>query len=113
MFLPAQLTALEWLAAHRAALSADHLTLWDFHEPSWREYKSSQWYVDRLRHEGFDVEQGSAGMPTAFCAISWGRARSRSSSKSQTRLRVSRLLVTNQSLRVTDPLQMTRRGVPP
>jgi aminobenzoyl-glutamate utilization protein B len=67
-FAPAQVTALDWLAAERQALSADHLTIWNFHEPSWREYKSSQWYVDRLRREGFAVEQGSAGMPTAFCA---------------------------------------------
>ena len=44
------------------------MTIWDFHEPSWREYKSSAWYMDRLRREGFAVEQGTAGMPTAFCA---------------------------------------------
>ena len=67
-FSAPQRTALDWLREQRAALSADHLTIWNFHEPSWREYKSSQWYVDRLRREGFDVEQGSAGMPTAFCA---------------------------------------------
>ena len=67
-FSPAQSTALAWLADQRAALSADHMTIWNFHEPSWREYKSSQWYVDRLRREGFDVEQGTAGMPTAFRA---------------------------------------------
>jgi len=64
----AQKSALDWLDQRRAALSRDHMTLWDFHEPSWREYRSSQWYVDRLRQEGFEVEQGSAGMPTAFCA---------------------------------------------
>src|SRR5450631_3032017 len=67
-FTSAQVTALDWLAAHRAALSSDHLTIWHFHEPSWREYKSCQWYVDRLRREGFDVEPGTAGMPTAFRA---------------------------------------------
>jgi aminobenzoyl-glutamate utilization protein B len=64
----AQKSALDWLGQRRPALSRDHMTLWDFHEPSWREYRSSQWYVDRLRQEGFEVEQGSAGMPTAFCA---------------------------------------------
>ncbi len=67
-FSPGQGTALAWLADRRSALSADHLTIWNLHEPAWREYKSSQWYVDRLRGEGFEVEQGSAGMPTAFCA---------------------------------------------
>lgn len=67
-FTPGQSTALHFLAEQRAALSADHLTIWNFHEPSWREYKSSQWYVDRLKREGFAVEQGTAGMPTAFRA---------------------------------------------
>ncbi len=61
-------SALDFLSEHHAALSADHLTLWNFHEPSWREYRSARWYVDRLRQEGFTVEEGSAGMPTAFCA---------------------------------------------
>ena len=42
--------------------------IWDFGETAWREYKSCAYYVDLLRREGFEVEQGSAGMPTAFCA---------------------------------------------
>lgn len=64
----AQATALAWLDANRAALSADHMTIWNLHEPSWREYKSSAWYMDRLEAEGFTVERGTAGMPTAFRA---------------------------------------------
>lgn len=43
-------------------------TIWQFGETAWREYKSAAWYVERLRAEGFEVEEGSAGMPTAFCA---------------------------------------------
>ena len=65
---PAKQAALDWLGANEAALSRDHMTIWNLHEPSWREYRSCAWYVDRLRREGFDVEEGSAGMPTAFCA---------------------------------------------
>ncbi len=65
---PAKRTALDWVDANTATLSQDHMTLWHFHEPAWREYKSAAWYVDRLRREGFEVEAGSAGMPTAFCA---------------------------------------------
>ncbi|MGR3495741.1 hypothetical protein [Citreimonas sp.] len=42
--------------------------LFDWAEPAWREYRSSDWYVRQLRAEGFTVEQGTAGMPTAFCA---------------------------------------------
>jgi aminobenzoyl-glutamate utilization protein B len=65
---PAQTAALDWLEHNQAALSADHMTIWNFHEPSWREYKSSAWYMDRLEREGFAVERGTAGMPTAFRA---------------------------------------------
>ena len=65
---PAQVSALAWLDRNRTALSADHMTIWNFHEPSWREYKSSAWYMDRLEREGFSVERGTAGMPTAFRA---------------------------------------------
>ena len=67
-FSAAQNTALDWLERNHAALSADHMTIWNLHEPSWREYKSSAWYMDRLEREGFKVERGTAGMPTAFRA---------------------------------------------
>ncbi len=43
-------------------------TIFDFGETAWREYQSAAWYVARLRAEGFSVEEGSGGMPTAFCA---------------------------------------------
>ena len=49
-------------------LSEWHRTIWDFAEPAWREYRSAAWFVDQLRREGFDVEAGSGGMPTAFAA---------------------------------------------
>lgn len=61
-------SALAWLQENAERLSADHMTIWDLHEPSWREYRSAAWYVERLRAEGFTVEEGSGGMPTAFCA---------------------------------------------
>ncbi|WP_235692012.1 zinc-binding metallopeptidase family protein [Elioraea tepida] len=64
----AQRTAVSWVAEHAASLSADHLHLWRLAEPSWREYRSSAWFVARLRAEGFAVEESSAGMPTAFAA---------------------------------------------
>src|SRR5262245_27657140 len=69
---PAQKTALDWVASNHARMSKWHKTIWDFAEPSWREYKSAAWYVELLKREGFKVEVGSAGMPTAFCAT-WGR----------------------------------------
>ena len=54
--------------ASRPSLSAWTRTIFDFGETAWREYQSAAWYVERLKREGFSVEEGSGGMPTAFCA---------------------------------------------
>jgi aminobenzoyl-glutamate utilization protein B len=59
--------------ALRSELSEFHTRIWSFSEPAWREYRSVAAYVDLLRAEGFTVESGSAGMPTAFHAT-WGDA---------------------------------------
>ncbi len=61
-------TADGWMATHARELSDWTATIFDFAEPAWREYRSAEWYVTRLRAEGFEVEEGSGGMPTAFCA---------------------------------------------
>jgi aminobenzoyl-glutamate utilization protein B len=65
---PAKQEVLAWVDAHAAELSDWTSTIWHFAEPAWREYRSSAWYAARLRAEGFEVEEGSGGMPTAFCA---------------------------------------------
>lgn len=70
---PAKRTALDWVRENEPGLSADHMHLWHLAETAWREYGSARWYVDRRRAEGFTVEEGSAGMPTAFCAT-WGES---------------------------------------
>ncbi|MEI9428789.1 amidohydrolase [Mesorhizobium sp. Cs1299R1N3] len=64
----AQETALACLDGIQPLLSAWTRTIFDFGETAWREYQSAAWYVDRLKREGFSVEEGSGGMPTAFCA---------------------------------------------
>src|SRR5713101_3246274 len=66
--------ALEWIDEHVRRFSDFHLGIWNYAEPAWREYKSAKAYCDLLRAEGFAVEEGSGGMPTAFCAR-WGRSR--------------------------------------
>ena len=71
MMTPEKQTAVDWVGDNESALSEWHQTIWRYAEPAWREYKSAAWYVERLRAEGFTVEEGSAGMPTAFCAT-WG-----------------------------------------
>src|SRR5204863_439880 len=48
--------------------SKRHTEVWNFHESAWREYRSAAWYVRLLREQGFEVEEGSGGMPTAFRA---------------------------------------------
>jgi aminobenzoyl-glutamate utilization protein B len=70
----AQNTALAHVDAARQNLSAWTKTIFDFGETAWREYQSAAWYVERLRAEGFSVEEGSGGMPTAFCAHWTNRA---------------------------------------
>jgi aminobenzoyl-glutamate utilization protein B len=64
----AQKHAISHIDAIRADLSAWTSTIFDFGETAWREYKSVDWYVRTLRANGFTVEEGSAGMPTAFAA---------------------------------------------
>lgn len=68
MTTSAQQTALDFIDAARPELSAWARIIFDFGETAWREYQSAAWYVDLLRREGFSVEEGSGGMPTAFCA---------------------------------------------
>ncbi|MBA2452833.1 MAG: amidohydrolase [Chloroflexia bacterium] len=63
--------ALHWIDQNSQRLSDFDMEIWNYHEPSWREYRSAKAYVDLLRDAGFEVEEGSGGMPTAFVA-SWG-----------------------------------------
>ena len=65
-----QQSAIDWVDEQMKNLSDWNSTIWSFAEPAWREYQSVHWYVDRLKKHGFEVESGSAGMPTAFFA-SW------------------------------------------
>ena len=58
----------EWVDSNEQQLSDWNQLIWHYGETAWREYRSAKWYVDLLRSEGFIVEEGSGGMPTAFCA---------------------------------------------
>lgn len=66
--------ALDWIDGQRQRFSDFHQEIWRHAEPAWREYRSARAHVDLLRGAGFTVEEGSAGMPTAFCAT-WGEGR--------------------------------------
>lgn len=67
------LTHLEDLEGATRQLSMD---LWDYSEIALREERSAALLAGFLENEGFDVEMGVAGMPTAFVA-SWGEGRPR------------------------------------
>jgi aminobenzoyl-glutamate utilization protein B len=67
-FSAAKTGLLEWVDNRIDQLSDWHQLIFEHGETAWREYRSSAWYSERLRAEGFTVETGSGGMPTAFCA---------------------------------------------
>lgn len=60
---------LDWVDDNSKNLSDWNQIIWNYGETAWREYQSAQWYVNTLKQKGFRVEEGSGGMPTAFCAI--------------------------------------------
>lgn len=60
-----------WVDQNRQRISDFDKEIWRYAEPAWREYRSARAYVELLRDEGFEVEEGSGEMPTAFVA-SWG-----------------------------------------
>ena len=64
----AHATALEDLVTEMSS------RLWDFAEIALEEHQSAAYLADVLENEGFTVERGVAGMPTAFVA-SWGSGR--------------------------------------
>ena len=68
MIEAAKTAAFDWVEQIQPEWSAWNSHIWHLGETAWREYRSSHWYVQRLREEGFTVEEGSGGMPTAFSA---------------------------------------------
>ena len=64
-------SALEHAASLDELVEAMSMQLWDYSEIALRESQSAEYLADILEEEGFSVERGVAGMPTAFIA-SWG-----------------------------------------
>ncbi len=65
---PEKKTAFDWVEARMGDLSDWNQIIWHWAETAMREYRSAAWYVERLTAEGFEVEAGTGGMPTAFGA---------------------------------------------
>ncbi|MGH9509950.1 MAG: hypothetical protein ACRD2M_08435, partial [Terriglobales bacterium] len=53
---------------HRAELVSLSDQIWRFAETALREHKSAKLLADYAEQQGFQVERGVAGMPTAFIA---------------------------------------------
>lgn len=67
-------TALNHIDDHQAAYDDIALRIWSLAEVGYRETRSSALLQERLRSEGFQVEAGVAGIPTAFVAT-YGQGR--------------------------------------
>ncbi len=71
---PAKMTALGWVDANAATLKAVNQKIWGYAEVGLQEVKSSRELIALLEANGFSVQEGVAGMPTAFVA-SYGSGR--------------------------------------
>ena len=67
-------SALEHATALEDLVAGVSMRLWEFAEIALEEHQSAGHLADVLEEEGFAVERGVAGMPTAFVA-SWGSGR--------------------------------------
>ncbi len=67
----AKKTAFKWIDDNAERISDFHSLIWNYAETSFREYKSAKALVEFHREEGFKVEHGVAGMPTAYIGT-WG-----------------------------------------
>ena len=68
---PAKKTAIAWIDGSKATYEEVAMYIWDNPELSLVEFKSTAKLQDYLAKNGFKIEKGVAGMPTAFVAT-WG-----------------------------------------
>ena len=59
---------LEWLDSHFHTYDKIQKQVFEYAEPGFMEYKSSELFIRHLKRNGFKIERGVAGMPTAFVA---------------------------------------------
>ena len=63
---PGKAQALGWIDAHVDTLARVNRNIWSWAETGLDEVKSARELIDLLKANGFTVEEGLAGMPTAF-----------------------------------------------
>ena len=59
---------IEWLNSKFDTYDKIQKQIYEYAEPGYMEYKSSELFIQHLEEHGFKVERGVAGMPTAFVA---------------------------------------------
>lgn len=67
----AKCKAVEWIEASKDRLAEINDLIWEYAEPGLLEFKSAELLIAELKQHGFDVTEGTAGMPTGFVAT-WG-----------------------------------------
>jgi aminobenzoyl-glutamate utilization protein B len=60
--------AFEWIDANKAGYEEAAMAIFEFNEAALQEYDSAELLAKNLEDNGFRVERGVAGMPTAFVA---------------------------------------------
>ena len=65
---PAQQTAVDAVESRADELAAINRAVWEYAEVGLQEHKSAALLIRTLSEQGFAVEEGVAGMPTAFVA---------------------------------------------
>ena len=73
MTVRAQASA-QYIDDHRGLITGLADQMWDYAELALHEHKSAAALIDALRAEGFTIETGCGGMPSAFVAT-WGSGR--------------------------------------
>jgi aminobenzoyl-glutamate utilization protein B len=63
-----------WVDDHTEDLIDLSTKIWNYAELGLQEYQSSKLLANKLEKEGFSIEMGVAGMPTAFVAT-WGKGK--------------------------------------
>lgn len=70
----AKKVAIDWVSSNESMINNVHNQIWELAEVGLQEVKTADILIDILEKNGFTVEKGVAGMPSAFVAT-WGQGK--------------------------------------
>jgi aminobenzoyl-glutamate utilization protein B len=70
----AKQVAIDWVSKNESMINDVHNQIWELAEVGLQEVKTADILIDILEKNGFTVEKGVAGMPSAFVAT-WGQGK--------------------------------------